>query len=149
MTPATLRTLRPVVRDHLSWAAWEARLERRGVTIDRPTGTAHPDYPSIRYPLDYGYIPNTTGPDGEPVDVFVGSEAFGLVGTLLTVDYRRGDRELKLLYDCTPAEVYTAHGFLNYDRTLAEGILVLRHSMPTLWERHREAPPLDAPSPDS
>jgi inorganic pyrophosphatase len=104
------------------------------VTIDRPARSAHPDYPSVVYPLDYGYIPGTVGTDGAPVDVFVGNGTLGLVGAILTTDHRQGDREAKLLVDCTPPEIYTAHGFINYDRTLLEGVLVLRYEMGALWD---------------
>jgi inorganic pyrophosphatase len=137
LPPLDLEALRPLVRAHFPWPAWARCLDERGVTIDRPARTAHPEYPSVIYPLDYGYIPGTTGTDGEPVDVFSGSGETGLVGLLLTTDHRQGDREVKLLVDCTPPEVYTAHGFINYDRTLLEGVLVLRTSMPALWERMR------------
>ena len=131
----TLQSLRSVVRKQFSWTAWAKCLDTRGITIDRPARSAHPDYPSVIYPLDYGFIPGTVGSDGEPVDVFVGSKASGLVGLLLTNDHRQKDREMNLLYDCTPAEVYTAHGFVNYDRSLLEGVLVLRWPMSTLWDR--------------
>ena len=128
-----LHRLRSLLQEHFSWSTWADRIEQNGITIDRPRGSAHPDYPSVIYPLNYGYIPNTVGPDGEPVDVFVGTADVGLVGALLTTDYRQEPYDLKFLVDCTPAEVYTAHGFINYDRTLLEGVLVLRHPMPTLW----------------
>lgn len=124
-----------MVSDHFRWADWARRIEHCGVTIDRPFGTAHPDHSSVVYPLDYGYLPGTIGTDDEPVDAFVGTGRQGLVGLILTTDYRRGDREVKLLVDCTPPEIYTAHGFINYDRALLQGVLVLRHPMPMLWRR--------------
>ncbi len=132
------RALRPLVRNHFPWSAWARCLDERGVTIDRPAQSAHPDYPSVIYPLDYGFLPGTMGSDGEAVDAFVGTGTQGLVGLILTTDYRQDDREAKLLVDCTPPEIYMAHGFINYDRTLLEGVLVLRTSMPTLWARMRD-----------
>ena len=130
-----LQSLRSVVEDHFRWESWAGLVERHGVTIDRPFGAAHPDYPSVVYPIDYGYLPGTIGTDAEPVDAFAGTGTQGLVGLILTADRRRGDREVKLLVDCTPPEIYTAHGFINYDRTLLGGVLVLRHPMPVLWKR--------------
>ena len=59
--------------------------------------------------------------------------ANGLVGLLMTLDYGRGDREIKLLYHCTPEEIYLTNGFINFDRQRMEGTLVLRHPMLTLW----------------
>ena len=38
------------------------------VVIDRPMGTSHPDYSDIVYPVNYGYIPRTTAPDGNAID---------------------------------------------------------------------------------
>lgn len=120
---------------HFPWEAWEAVLARDGYTLDRPRRSRHPRFPSIVYPLDYGYVHGTRGSDGHEVDVFVGSADTGLVGLLLTHDHRRAKREVKLLYRCTPEEVYLANGFLNFDRTLLEATLVLRGPMEALWER--------------
>lgn len=123
-----------MVRKHVHWTRWEHCIAANGLTIERPRRSAHPDFPSILYPLDYGCVNDTRGTDGDALDVFVGRGTTGLVGAILTTDHRQRDREVKLLYDCTPAEVYTAHGFINYDRTLLEGVLVLRRPMPALWE---------------
>ena len=131
--PLDVQSLRPLMRDHMQWTVWTRRIRKNGITIERPRATAHPDYPSVVYPLDYGSVNDTLGTDGDALDVFVGSGTTGLVGALLTTDHRQRDREAKLLYDCTPAEVYTAHGFINYDRTLLEGVLVLRRPMEALW----------------
>jgi inorganic pyrophosphatase len=121
--------------EHFRWSDWAALLHERGATIERPYGSSHPDFPSIIYPIDYGYLPGTLGTDGHAVDVFVGSADTGLVGMLLTTDHRRGDREAKLLWNCSPEEVYLTHGFVNFDRSLMEGALVLRYPMADLWQR--------------
>jgi len=133
-TPLDLQALRPCVQEHLQWDAWQRCIGQHGITIERPRTTSHPDYPSVVYPLDYGYVNDTHGTDGDPLDVFVGQATTGLIGAILTTDHRQCDREVKLLYDCSPTEVYTAHGFINYDRTLLEGVLVLRCPMSRLWE---------------
>lgn len=127
------RAFRALLQAHLDWDGWAALIERNGITIDRPAQSPHPRYPEIIYPLDYGYVNDTCSTDGEALDVFVGSAETGLVGAILTTDYRQGDREAKLLYNCTPVEVYTAHGFINYDRRLLEGLLVMRRPMHALW----------------
>ena len=123
-----------MMASHFPWARWERLAREHGVTVERPTREPHPDHPHIIYPLDYGFVPGTLGTDGDAVDCFMGSGDAGLVGLILTTDHRKGDREAKLLIDCTAPEVYTAHGFINYDRTLLEGLLVLRAPMHTLWD---------------
>lgn len=118
---------------HLRWAAWEALIRKAGVTIDRPRESRHPRFPEIVYPLDYGYVNDTIGTDGVEIDIFVGSAANGLIGLLATADHRQGDREIKFLYNCSREEVYLANGFINFDRTLLEGTLVLRRPMKELF----------------
>lgn len=133
LSPLDVQALRPCAREHLQWEAWAQCIERNGLTIERPRATAHPDYPSVVYPLDYGFVNDTRSTDREPIDVFVGRGTTGLVGVILTTDHRQQDREAKLLYDCTPTEIYTVQGFINYDRSLLEGVLVLRFPMRKLW----------------
>ena len=126
-------SLGDLVAEHFDWAGWEALILKNGITLDRPYRSPHPKHPEIIYPINYGYVNGTTSSDGDEVDVFVGHASNGLVGLLMTTDYRRGDREIKLLYHCTPEEIYLANGFINFDRRLIEGTLVLRHPMQTLW----------------
>lgn len=115
------------------WHHWEVLIESNGIELDRPATSAHPQYPEIIYPLNYGYIRHTFSSDQQEVDVFAGSSDGGLVGLIATRDYRRNDRELKLLWQCTPQEIYMANGFINFDRQKLEGTLVMRYPMCTLW----------------
>lgn len=101
--------------DAIDWNAWEWLLHARGVVIDRPRGQPHPRFPEMIYLLDYGYIPGTIGGDGAEVDVFVGSGDAGLTAALITHDLGKGDRELKLLWNTTEAEIGAACAFLQRD----------------------------------
>lgn len=41
------------------------------IKIDRPIGSAHPKHHDHIYPINYGYIPNVLGGDGEELDVYL------------------------------------------------------------------------------
>ncbi|NND69999.1 MAG: hypothetical protein HKN43_00310 [Rhodothermales bacterium] len=110
----------------IDWVAWENLIRTNGLTIDRPTGSSHPVHENIVYPIDYGYINETMASDGEEVDVFVGCSETGLVGAIATTDHRKGDREIKFIHDCNQQEIYLINGFINFDRSLMEGVLILR-----------------------
>ncbi len=68
------------------------------VTIDRPLGSAHPKYPDLVYPLNYGYIEGVPGGDGEPQDAYVlgmDKPILEMVGTVIAVIHRNDDSEDK------------------------------------------------------
>lgn len=125
----------PELGCRIDWAGWESLIRANGVTVDRPRGSRHPDWPDIVYPMDYGYVNGTSSSDGHEIDIFVGSAGTGLVGAIYTTDHRKKDRECKFLLDCTPEQIYLANGFLNFDRALMEGVLVMRWPMRRLWEQ--------------
>ena len=52
------------------WRLWEQLIDVCGIVIDRPDGEAHPLYPDMIYPCDYGHIPGTTAADGHGIDAF-------------------------------------------------------------------------------
>ncbi|WP_068158610.1 inorganic pyrophosphatase [Rhodococcus phenolicus] len=84
------------------------------VRIDRPKGTAHPRFPGVIYPLDYGYLDGTVAADGAGVDVFRGSGPAAVISAVvLTVDAGKRDVEVKVLLGCTPAEIAAVAAFLS------------------------------------
>ena len=76
------------------------------IRIDRPKGTPHPRYPHVIYPLDYGYLGNTSASDGGGIDVWIGTLGLQtLTGILCTFDTLKRDMEIKILLGCTSADL--------------------------------------------
>ena len=69
------------------------------ITVDRPLGSAHPSFPALIYPVNYGYIPGTVGGDGEEIDVYllgVDEPVEEYTAKIIGVIYREDDAEQKL-----------------------------------------------------
>jgi inorganic pyrophosphatase len=98
--------------DTLFWQGIENLMANNNIIIDRPKGERHPRYPEFIYPLDYGYLENTTASDGGGIDVWMGSlDSKTLTGILCTFDKIKRDAEIKLLIGCTNDEVQTIRNF--------------------------------------
>lgn len=101
------------------WQAMSELLVTNNVIIDRPKGSTHPRYPEVIYPLDYGYLENTTASDGGGIDVWLGSlnttmnriDAQTLTGILCTFDTLKRDAEIKLLLGCTQEDIQIIRSF--------------------------------------
>jgi inorganic pyrophosphatase len=106
----------------LDTSFWQemTRLSTDGqITIDRPKGKPHPRYPALIYPLDYGYVENTSAGDGDGIDVWMGSSnTRTLTGILCTFDTFKRDAEIKLLIGCNEKDVQTIRNFNNQMHTL-------------------------------
>lgn len=119
------------------WDYLEHLVTTSRIVIDRPRGTAHPDYPTLIYPLDYGYLEETRAADGSGVDVWLGSLPERTLDALaLTVDLDRRDAEVKLLLGCTEAEKEAIMDFLNGATMRA---LLLRRQGELRWLQTRRS----------
>jgi inorganic pyrophosphatase len=70
------------------------------IIIDRPLGSAHPRFPGLIYGVNYGYIPETVGGDGEETDVYllgVDEPVCEYTAKIIGVIYREDDVEFKLV----------------------------------------------------
>jgi len=96
------------------------RLATEGeIVIDRPKGKPHPRYPEMIYPLDYGYVENTSASDGDGIDVWLGSsDTKTLTGILCTFDTFKRDAEIKLLVGCNENDIQIIRNFNNQMYTL-------------------------------
>lgn len=108
------------------WTALDTLIEQSSIVIDRPKGTVHPRYPDFVYPVDYGYLENTSSMDGGGIDVWLGSEKERLLDAVMCiVDLTKRDSEIKLLIGCTDQEkelVFQVHNQTQY----MKGILIRR-----------------------
>lgn len=96
------------------------------LVIDRPKGTHHPRFPEIVYPVDYGYLENTTSMDGNGIDVWRGTERSGKIdAVIVTVDLVKNDSEIKILIGCTSEEKKIIMDFHNKDDYM-KGLLIER-----------------------
>lgn len=82
------------------------------VQIDRQAGSRHPRISEIVYPMDYGFLENTSGGDGHEIDVWRGSLPDATLDAVVcTVDLHKRDAEVKLLLGCTRDEKDTILSF--------------------------------------
>ena len=111
------------------WQALDALLASSCIVIDRPKGSAHPRYPHMIYPLDYGYLEGTASMDGSGIDVWLGSLTKQRIDAIVcTVDLMKRDSEIKLLIGCTEEEKQIVLGVHN-DSQYMKGILIQREDM--------------------
>ena len=96
------------------WEFLERLIEISPIEIDRPKGSAHPRFPDLIYPLDYGYLKDTTSTDGGGLDVWVGTQSSArLEGIICTIDLKKMDIEIKILIGCSEVELNTIIDFHN------------------------------------
>lgn len=87
------------------------------VLVDRPLGSVHPDYPTLRYKTNYGYVPGTLAGDGEEIDAYVLGvdepvESFD--GVCVAVILRRNDNEHKIIVASGPLDLQTITDATDY-----------------------------------
>ena len=66
------------------------------VIVDRPLGSCHPTYKNMVYHLNYGYIPNVIGGDGEEQDAYilgVNEPLKEFSGKVIAIIHRKNDNE--------------------------------------------------------
>ena len=98
-------------------------------TVDRPLGSAHPGYPDLIYPINYGYVDGILAADGEEQDVYL----FGadeplktFEGKVIAVYHRTNDNEDKWIVSLDGRE-YTDEEIMEaifFQEQYFEGVLL-------------------------
>ncbi len=96
------------------WDSLDELVRGHKIVIDRKKASSHPRYPSVIYPIDYGFLENTTTVDDGGIDIFVGSLASNCIqGVICTIDRYKNDAEIKIMYNCSNEDIDAALKFLN------------------------------------
>lgn len=108
------------------WNTLDMLVSMSEIIVDRPKNSSHPRYPEVVYPLDYGYLDNTSAMDHGGIDVWVGSEPDRRIDAIMCiVDLVKRDSEIKILIGCTDTEKDTIYAFHNNSEYM-KGILIRR-----------------------
>lgn len=98
------------------WRSIDQLIADHKLVIDRPKQSKHPRYPEAIYPLDYGFLEGTTSGDGHGIDVWIGSDSKQhATGVMCTIDLLKKDIEIKILLDCTQADIQKILSFAEAD----------------------------------
>lgn len=96
------------------WQKMDTLLLSSDCRIDQPKGSAHPKYPNLIYPVNYGYLFDTMGTDANPIHIYKGSVPCQNVGAIaISADILKKDLEVKLLVGCSEEEINKILQFLN------------------------------------
>ena len=121
----------PTILNSDFWRALDKLIAESEIVIDRPKDSCHPKYPDMIYPLDYGYLKNTSSMDGQGIDVWRGSLADAKLNAIVViVDLWKRDSEIKLLIGVTADEAKTVYDFHNNNGDAMQGILISREEQP-------------------
>ena len=107
------------------WFALDKLVAESKIVIDRPKDSRHPKYTDFKYPVDYGYLENTSSMDGGGIDILKGTDGDCIDAIICTVDLMKRDSEVKILIGCTEAEkrlVMESHN----NSEFMKGILIRR-----------------------
>ena len=108
------------------WFALDTLVSKSEIVIDRPKGSVHPRYPNFTYPLDYGYLENTTAMDGGGIDIWCGSDTDRRIDAVMCIiDLVKRDSEIKILIGCTEEEKAMAYQTHN-ETEFMKGVLIRR-----------------------
>ena len=114
--------------DTAFWNALQVLVNESKIVIEHLKGSNNPRFPnSTPYPLNYGYLEDTSSMDGEGIDCFVGGLNNGAIsGILITIDLIKNDSEIKLLINCSDSDMLSAYNYIN-ETKFGKALLMRRY----------------------
>lgn len=116
----------------LFWQKLDILYYSSELVITKAKGARHDVYDNLIYPVDYGYLKDTSTETEEHIAIYKGSNDDGRIDKVVVcVDILKKDIEVKLLLNCTSKETNDILRFLN-QTDFQKSIIVSRgHSIPS------------------
>ena len=117
----------------LFWQKVDTLILSSTVCLSHPKGSAHPQYPAMIYPVDYGYLKDTMSTESDPVHLYVGTDSDKRVNAIvISADILKKDCVAKLLIGCTEEEMSKIMRFMNQTE-FQKTILIQRGTRVPSW----------------
>jgi len=118
----------------LFWQKLDTLYLSSSLVYTRRKGDKHPDYPNLVYPVDYAYLKDSKGTDGDKIKAFIGTEkSDNLINYIIvSVDILNRDLVVKLLVNCSKEEIKQVLLFQN-QTDFQKTILVHRGGNQPYW----------------
>lgn len=115
------------------WQKLDTLILSSQLIIDQPKGSAHPDYQSLIYPANRGYLKDAYTSQDAPIYVYVGTRGAEKADALIVqADILRRECAVKLLIGCTDEECERILKFTN-STDFQKAILVRRGNEAPTW----------------
>lgn len=117
----------------LFWQKADTLVLSSSIRINYPKGSCHERYPNLVYPVDYGYLSDTTATDAEPIHLYRGSNQTNRVEAIvISADILKKDCVVKFLLNCNEDETSSILQFVNQTE-FQKAILVRRGNRIPSW----------------
>lgn len=95
------------------WQKVDTLLLSSSINVKCKKGTSHIKYPTMNYPLDFGYIGEDKNSDGS-ISFYLGSKSDECDTMIVAVDILSKEIDVKLLIGCSEQEEDEVIRFLNH-----------------------------------
>jgi inorganic pyrophosphatase len=110
------------------WQKLDTLYFSSSIVITQPSGSAHPQYGNLIYPVDYGYLTDTLSQDETGISIYKGTLSANQVNTIIiAADILKKDIEVKFLVGCSVLEEEAILRFTN--QTDFQKTILLRRGM--------------------
>lgn len=114
-------------KNELFWERLDNIYESCKMIIDRQRNSCHYKYSNLVYPVDYGYLIDSSGNEHTPIDIYKGSEHDkGVQAIVISADILKKDCEVKLIVGCSDDELNDIYTFTN--QTQLQKSIILNRS---------------------